>query len=168
VHFVKTLFNVPSLVLSMTLTRKDIEAARQESLARLLLNAQRAFMTAFISKIRDQGADARVNAALTNIMVNISADGVRIAEIAEGTNMTRQSASQFVAELETIGYIERAPDPSDGRATLIRFSKTGWQVMQTALRVKEEIENEVASELSEEGYAELIQALKTIDELYRK
>ena len=115
----------------MPLTHEHMEATRHESLARLLLNAQRAFMAAFIAKIRRRGADVRVNAALVNIMVNISVEGARIANIAEATNMTRQSASQFVAELETIGYIERTPDPSDGRATLIRFSKTGTRFVKS-------------------------------------
>ena len=40
--------------------------------------------------------------------------------------------------------------------------------MQEALQVKADIEAEVANQLSEEGYAELVRALKTIDELHPK
>ena len=146
----------------MPLSREEIEAARQESLGRLLLNAHRTFMSIFLEKMRQQGVDQRINASLTNIMINIPSSGIRIADIAEATNMTRQSVSQFVNELETIGYVERIPDPADGRAVLIRFSTEGLVVMRYALQVKHEIESEVAKQLTANGYAALIDALKTI------
>jgi DNA-binding MarR family transcriptional regulator len=92
---------------------------------------------------------------------------VRVADIAAALNMTRQSVSQFVAELEEMGYVEKEPDPTDGRASLIRFSGAGLQIMEHALRVKQEIENEVAEAIGPEDYATLIQALNSIDAIYR-
>lgn len=149
----------------MSRSSEQIEAGRQESLGRLLLNAHRAHMSIFLEKMRQQGADDRINASLTNIMIHIPSEGIRLADIAKASDMTRQSVSQFVSELETIGYVERIPDPSDGRATLVQFSPKGWDIMQRALQVKHEIESEVAKQLTSDGYAQLISALKIVGSL---
>ena len=149
----------------MSRSSEQIEAARQDSLGRLLLNAHRAHRSVFLEKIRQLGADDHINASLTNIMIHIPSEGIRLADIAKASDMTRQSVSQFVSELETMGYVKRIPDPSDGRATLVRFSRKGWDIMQRALQVKHEFESEVAKQLTPDGYTQFINALKIVGSL---
>ena len=42
--------------------------------------------------------------------------------------MTKQSMAQLVAHLERHGYVERIPDPADGRAKLVRATERGREV----------------------------------------
>ena len=42
--------------------------------------------------------------------------------------MTKQSMAQLVAHLEAHGYVERVPDPADGRAKLVRATARGREV----------------------------------------
>ena len=51
--------------------------------------------------------------------------GMRVTALAERAGMSRQAISYLIAELEENGYLERRPDPSDGRATLVHLTERG-------------------------------------------
>jgi|SRR5215208_1749024 len=66
----------------------------------------------------------------------ISRGGDRLTVLAERADMTKQAVGEAVSELERIGYVERVPDPSDGRAKIIRLTKHGeaaWEIGWNAL-----------------------------------
>ena len=48
--------------------------------------------------------------------------------LAARAQMTKQSMAQLVAHLEAHGYVERVPDPADGRAKLVRATARGREV----------------------------------------
>ena len=52
-------------------------------------------------------------------------DGLRQKAIAEAMNIGPSSTSEFIDKLEQTGYIERRPDPDDGRATRIYLTEKG-------------------------------------------
>ena len=90
--------------------------------------------------IIDQELRRRVTAALhtsgfpdyrstyRSIFMWTRAEGSRITELAELAQITQQSMSELVAELERRGYVERIPDPTDRRAVLVRRTERGWHV----------------------------------------
>lgn len=45
--------------------------------------------------------------------------GARLSDIAEILGISRQAANQTANQIEAAGYLQRAPDPSDGRAKLL-------------------------------------------------
>ena len=47
----------------------------------------------------------------------LRAEGSRVTELAELAQVTRQSMSEMIIELERRGYVERMPDPTDRRGT---------------------------------------------------
>jgi DNA-binding MarR family transcriptional regulator len=55
----------------------------------------------------------------------IRPEGNRLTELAERADMTKQAVGEVVSELEAIGYVERVPDPSDGRAKIIKLTERG-------------------------------------------
>jgi DNA-binding MarR family transcriptional regulator len=51
--------------------------------------------------------------------------GTRLTDLARRARITKQSMGELVRELEGLGYVERVPDPLDGRALVIRYTDKG-------------------------------------------
>ena len=58
--------------------------------------------------------------------------------------MTKQSVGEVTSDLEQRGYVERVPDPSDGRAKIIRLTERGARRRTLGLQLIDEIEREWA------------------------
>src|SRR3982074_2425673 len=67
-----------------------------------------------------------VRPAHSAVFQPLKAEGSRLSALAEGAQMTNQSMGYLVDYLQERGYVERVPDPSDRRATLIRLTERGW------------------------------------------
>jgi DNA-binding MarR family transcriptional regulator len=50
---------------------------------------------------------------------------VRATDLAERTCLDRSTVSRHLRQLEESGYVERRPDPDDGRAALLHVSPAG-------------------------------------------
>ena|SRR5579859_7749802 len=89
-------------------------------------------------------------------------DGSRLVELAQAARMTKQSMSYLVENLINRGYLEQVPDPSDGRAHLIRLTAQGYEVMRIARVVVSDIEQEWGAYLGPERMADLMESLRDI------
>ncbi len=94
-----------------------------------------------------------------------SRDGSRIVELAERAQITKQSMGELVQSLVERGYVERVPDPTDGRAMLIRRTERGWALNRAARQFVQELQDEWASALGEEDMDQLLQLLKRLARL---
>jgi DNA-binding MarR family transcriptional regulator len=67
-------------------------------------------------------------------------EGLRSTELAIYAGITKQSMGYLVDHLNAGGYVERAPDPGDLRAKVVRLTPLGWKASQkiraTVLEVK--------------------------------
>ena len=93
---------------------------------------------------------------------NIDPDGTRLTDLAERAHMTKQTVGEVATELERRGYLERAPDPSDGRAKIIRLTERGREAQALGREIIEEIEQEWAERFGAERVAALRDALEAI------
>ncbi len=59
--------------------------------------------------------------------------GSRVADLARRARMSRQAMGELVDDLERLGYVERRPDPSDGRAKLVVLTPKGEAAMATGI-----------------------------------
>src|SRR5579863_10230623 len=89
-------------------------------------------------------------------------EGSRLTELAERAGVTKQSMGEIIDVLEQRGYVERIPDPSDGRANLIRRTERGWEVNRIARQVVEQLQQEWAQALGEEQFAQLLHNLRRL------
>jgi len=76
--------------------------------------------------------------------------------------MTKQSVGEVTSDLEQRGYLERVPDPSDGRAKIIRLTDRGRAAQALGQGVIDEIEQEWAERFGEERIAGFRDALESI------
>jgi DNA-binding MarR family transcriptional regulator len=88
---------------------------------------------------REQFPDIRL--PHLQIWGNVGIDGVRLTALAERANLSLAACSELVNELQDAGYLERRPDPSDGRAKLIYPTAKGRRLLDEAGRVVAEVEN---------------------------
>ena len=73
--------------------------------------------------------------------------GSRVAELADEARMTKQSMGELVAYLERRGYVERLPDPRDGRARIVVWTEAGLRWTEAAAERLGEIEDALAERL---------------------
>jgi DNA-binding MarR family transcriptional regulator len=87
-----------------------------------------------------------------NFFENIDPHGTRLTELAARADMTHQSMSELVAGLEARGWVERRPDPTDGRARLICLTPAGRDVTRRGLHHIHEIEAQWQQRWQEAGH----------------
>jgi DNA-binding MarR family transcriptional regulator len=85
--------------------------------------------------------------------------GSRLTSLADAGQITKQSMGELVTDLQSLGYVERIPDPTDGRGKLIRMTEKGWAVHERAFEVVGQIERDWACHYGEQNMAELIRLL---------
>lgn len=93
---------------------------------------------------------------------NIDPDGSRLTDLAERARMTKQSVGEVTSDLEARGYVERVPDPGDGRAKIIRLTERGRAAQALGRQIIDEIEHEWAERFGTERVAALRDALEAI------
>jgi DNA-binding MarR family transcriptional regulator len=133
------------------------ELARQNT-SQLL----RAPYQTFIGRLFDELAAAGygdIHPSHAIIFQHVPDEGVRVTELAERAQLTKQYVGRLVDELERLGYLTRTPDPTDKRAKLVRLAERGRAVTQTAEHSIDDIEREWAQRLGESAYADLRQRL---------
>ena len=87
---------------------------------------------------------------------------MRLTDLAEAAGFTKQAVGEVVADLERLGYVERVPDPADGRAKLVRLSERGHRARELAGQMFEEIEAGWAERLGEERLATFREVLEEL------
>jgi DNA-binding MarR family transcriptional regulator len=93
---------------------------------------------------------------------NIDPEGTRLTELAERARMTKQSVGEVTSDLEQRCYVERVPDPSDGRAKIIRLTERGRAAQALGIGLIDELEQEWGERFGAERVAALREALETI------
>jgi DNA-binding MarR family transcriptional regulator len=92
-----------------------------------------------VTRLHAAGYDD-ITAAHQAVFENIDRDGSRLTTLATRSGMTHQSMGELVQTLERAGYLERRPDPGDGRARIIRLTEKGQALVRQALHDIREIE----------------------------
>ncbi len=88
--------------------------------------------------------------------------GLRLTEIAERGNMTKQSAGEVVDDLVALGYVERVPDPDDGRAKIVRLTERGEAAQSYGFYLLAKIEKRWEERYGAERMANLRATLEEI------
>ncbi|MCI0656727.1 MAG: MarR family transcriptional regulator [Acidobacteria bacterium] len=66
--------------------------------------------------------------------------GLRVTELAGKARITKQSMGELVDQLVLRGYVERVPDPEDGRARRIKITPLGRKLFRMARRSVRDVE----------------------------
>jgi DNA-binding MarR family transcriptional regulator len=124
---------------------------RRHNVGRLLNNAVARFETRILALMAEAGHH---ECKLCHIQVtrNLDVDGTRLTDLAARAGITKQSMGALVAELETIGLVQRHDDPTDGRARIVSFTPEGLAWLTAFRAAVEAAEDEVRKELGATRY----------------
>jgi DNA-binding MarR family transcriptional regulator len=81
-----------------------------------------------------------LQAAHHALFENIDPRGTRLTDLATRADMTHQSMSELVANLERRGWVERRTDPTDRRARLVCLTPEGRRLVRRGIEHIAEIE----------------------------
>jgi DNA-binding MarR family transcriptional regulator len=100
--------------------------------------------------------------AHARLMVFLDWEGSRITDMAKAMDVTKNAVGQLVTELEELGYVERLPDPEDGRAKIVRYTKRGKALLADAAAISTSLDAEVEAIIGARRFAELRKTLSDI------
>ena len=73
-----------------------------------------------------------ITLAQARVAARIAPNGSRVSDLAEQARVSKQSAASLIEQLEKAEYVERVPDPTDGRARLVRITPRLRRVAEAA------------------------------------
>jgi DNA-binding MarR family transcriptional regulator len=118
-------------------------------------------------RVRDRLAEAgyEVTTAQGRIFQRIGPDGTRLSDLAAQAQVTKPTAAFLVDQLEKAGLVERVPDPTDGRARLVRITARGRKTLPIAAAEVAAVEAEWTAHVGERRMAELRETLGRLREI---
>ena len=86
----------------------------------------------------------------SNVFPFVPSDGITVSELADLARVRKQSMAEAVDQLERMGYVERRPNPRDGRSRLVFLSERGESVRPVTHATAERVEQRWAELTSPE------------------
>jgi DNA-binding MarR family transcriptional regulator len=126
-------------------------------------------LLALSTAIRDRvsaGLIARGHAlgpATTQVLPNLPLEGLGMSALARRLRLTLQRTGQLVQQLEDEGYVAREPDPLDGRAKRVVYTRRGRSLVADADAVLAAVSDALAAQLGAPRFRELCAALAQLD-----
>ena len=140
---------------------EDFDATTRQPLIRLLDIAFSEYDAEVIRRLATTDY-SDIRPAHGCVFGNVDPDGTRLTDLADRAHMTKQSVGEVVTDLQQLGYVERIPDPSDGRAKIIRLTTRGHQGQALGWKLINDIEREWTERFGTDRIAALREALEAV------
>jgi DNA-binding MarR family transcriptional regulator len=139
----------------------DFDQPKRLPMIRLLSTAMDDFSAELFQRVEAAGySDLRPGHGC--VFGNIDPDGSRLTDLAERARMTKQSVGEVASDLEARGYVERVPDPNDGRAKIIRLTQRGREAQAIGQALIDDLERDWGERFGADRVAALREALEAI------
>jgi DNA-binding MarR family transcriptional regulator len=132
-----------------------------DDLGILLLLAYQSFVRALHRDLAEHGIES-LRPSDGYVFRALAEEPRRIVDLADGLEVTKQAASQIVADMESRELVRRRPDPTDGRASLVELTARGRRALATARRFHSRFEADLADQLGPRRAATLRSCLESI------
>lgn len=139
-----------------------LQEAKRQATFHLLLRAARLVDEAAIARVNAEAGRPVARRALLALFPHVDLEGTRLGDLAERLGVTKQAVSKSVGELAEQGVLEVVPDPTDGRARLVRFTPRGLEAIHHGLGVLAALEAEASARIGPDRMAALHDALTAL------
>ena len=140
----------------------SIHASERLPIGQLLVNLLRLFRAELASRGGSLDGVDGIRPAHLQVFGSIKADGSRLTDLAGSVGMSLSSMAELVDDLESLGYLERKPDPADGRAKLVCLTPSGWRAIRTGRRIIEQIESAWGERIGTERFEAMCHAMQDL------
>lgn len=130
-----------------------LRRATAGSTGQLLLKAARLLDERALQRLAELPGAPPVRPAHTRLFPHLDRVGIRATTLAERLGVTKQAVAPLLADLVSWGVVEQVPDPTDGRARLVRFSPEGLKAIAHGLSLLAGLEAEVEARVGPERMA---------------
>jgi DNA-binding MarR family transcriptional regulator len=96
------------------------------------------------------------------VLAYLRPEGIRATELARMSGQLKQVIGVIVDDLESLGYVERQPDPNDRRAKLVLPTARGRKQMKTADGIMAEIMERHAANLGAEEFDRFLTSFRAV------
>lgn len=127
----------------------------------LLGLAYQVFVDELQIDLRVRGFDD-IGTAYGYVFRALDAEELHLRQLAERLGMSDQGAAKIVNEMEQRGYLERHPDPVDGRIKKLRLSSRGAKALAAARRFHAAYVRRLGKSLSEDDLAATRRVLEAV------
>ncbi len=134
-----------------------------------LAQALRAFSGKLRRRLRDQADAGDLTPSQTAVLLRLESDGpATTSSLARAEGMRSQSMGAVVSALEAAGLVAGAPDPADGRQTLLSLTDhcRDWMAQARAAR-QDWLSRTIEAQLSPDEQAQLAAAMTLLECLIR-
>lgn len=131
---------------------------RTHNPGRALSNALRRFEDRVLALMGEAGY-AQTRRTHVNLTRHLDLEGTRITELARRAAMTNAAMTELIDQCAALGLVERAADPADGRARVVRFTPQGLDWLAAFGRAVAQAESEMAEEIGRAGLERTMAAL---------
>ena len=107
-----------------------------------------------LQRLHESGFDD-IEAAHLVVLQYPGPQGKRPSDLAAELQISKQALNYLLGELERLGYLERVPDPDDGRSKRIAITPRGMAIIPVIREAVGEIEAAWAKQLGRKRFAEL-------------
>ena len=139
------------------------EPDQQPNLGVLLFIPLRFMEQAVLDELKAHGHDMPLNQA--RVFARIGPQGSRLVDLARAAQVSKQTIGTIVDQLQQAGYVERRPDPIDGRSRLVVITDRGQQLIELTAPVVQRIEAAWESHLGKHRARQLREALTALRQI---
>lgn len=133
---------------------QQLQRRRWASLGRLLGFASGIFNDRVIGEIQRRG-HPEVGLPHSRLTRSIDLEGTRITVLARRAGVTKQAMGKLVQEMSELGYVRTIPDPTDGRAKLVTYTRRGLVLARHIVEAAEVVEGQYEAVLGRRRLREL-------------
>ena len=134
------------------------------SLGNLLRDAALAINELVSERLAELGYDG-FRTAHGTIGQHIADRGSRVTELAQLAQVSKPTVVYLVNDLERLGYVERRPDPADGRAKLVCLTERGARAQRAGREIMLQIERDWSELLGADDFEALRGLLRRLHDL---
>ncbi|MCQ4633175.1 MarR family transcriptional regulator [Shinella sp. CPCC 100929] len=141
--------------------KKSHDDVSGAGLAAAVVNAARSMRTVLSRNLLATG----LYAGQDGVILALSEEGgLTAGALATRLGVKAPTMTRTIGRLEAQGFVERRPDETDGRLTVVHLTESGRATVETITEAGRLSEEQAAEGLSEKDVRQLLKLLRTMDE----